>query len=190
MPIALWKVAFPLRLSLRYHCSQKNEKPIFTEQEPKNQQVLLRIRISTRQPFYITLTGLLKGALVWRENVFSWGRMLIGTGRAVEQLVLNLFTAKSTILIISVVGSLVGPAALTAWKPTGMARSNSLTVKNWMQKNNQIILFKYQVWEAKEKFLPNVTKGQKVLPRPDKNTFQSFHLVRQKYLWLVLWFHI
>ena len=189
MPIALWKVAFPLRLSLRYHCSQKNEKPISTEQEPKNQQARLRIRISTRHPFYITLTGLLKGALVWRENVFSWGRMLIGTRRAVEQLVLNLFTAKSTILIISVVGSPVGPA-LTARKPTGMARSNSLTVKNWMQKNNQIILFKYQVWEAKEKFLPNVTKGQKVLPRPDKNTFQSFHLVRLKYLWLVLWFHI
>ena len=90
----------------------------------------MRIRISTRQPFYITLTGLLKGALVWRENVFSWGRMLIGTGRAVEQLVLNLFTAKSTILIISVVGSPVGPAALTARKPTGMARSNISTVKN------------------------------------------------------------
>ena len=94
--------------------------PLFSEKretqtrEPKKQQALLRIRISTRQPFYITLTGLLKGALVWRENVFSWGRMLIGTGRAVEQLVLNLFTAKSTILIISVVGSLVGPAALTA----------------------------------------------------------------------------
>ena len=51
-------------------------------------------------------------------------------GRAVEQLVLNLFTAKSTILIISVVGSPVGPAALTARKPTGMARSNNLTVKN------------------------------------------------------------
>ena len=45
-------------------------------------------------------------------------------GRAVEQLVLNLFTAKSTILIISVVGSRVGPA-LTARKPTGMARSYS-----------------------------------------------------------------
>ena len=93
---------------------RKNEKPIFTEQEPKNQQARLRIRISTRQPFHITLPGLLKGALVWRENVFSWGRMLIGTRRAVEQLVLNLFTAKSTILIISVVGGPVGPAALTA----------------------------------------------------------------------------
>ena len=51
-------------------------------------------------------------------------------GRAVEQLVLNLFTAKNTILIISDVGSLVGPATLTARKPTGMARSNILTVKN------------------------------------------------------------
>ena len=47
-----------------------------------------------------------------------------------EQLVLNLFTAKSTILIISDVGSPVGPAALTARKPTGMARGNSLTVKS------------------------------------------------------------